>query len=252
MFRRDSAVLVSLAASLDPGELQAARGAAAHGSLVFSAKPDSFRFVPASGTVGGAAAAHGLTDTRPQLVGLEVSVGPGGAVAARTRFGITPPAPLTAMTPGTVGLSDLALVSFPSDTTIDTSDPERLLPFMVGSTRLKNVGKLTIYWETYGFAADDTINTALQVERLDAPSRLRSIAQSVGLAGRVEDKLSIALPPARAANQAWSVPASVPTFANHVSIDFSTFQYGHYRITITVTRKGGTPVSTTRDLTILE
>jgi hypothetical protein len=254
VFRRDSVAMIGLAAPLDAADLQVARGTAASGSLVFSVTPDSFHMVAVTGSVGGSLAAHGTTAARPQVIGLEARVpttSPDRPITARTRFGVTPPPPLVQLAAGTIAISDLALLVVPPDTVIDGSDPDRLLPFMVGTTRLRNAGKTSIYWETYGFAADDSVTTSLQVERLDPPSRLRSLAQTVGLAGRIDDKMSVAWTD-RAANQAFPIPASAPAFGHHVSVDLSTLQFGHYRITITVTRHDGTKVAAAREVNIVE
>ena len=65
----------------------------------------------------------------PAVVGTEV-LAPRGELSARTRFGITPPAPLSALKPGETAISDPVL----SRPTSRSNGPEGALAQMLGST----------------------------------------------------------------------------------------------------------------------
>ena len=65
----------------------------------------------------------------PAVVGTEV-LAPRGELSVRTRFGITPPAPLSALKPGETAISDPVLISTPESST----GADAALGQMLGST----------------------------------------------------------------------------------------------------------------------
>ena len=78
----------------------------------------------------------------------------------RTRFGVTPPAPLSALKPGETAISDPVLIA----TTDVRTAPTRRSAQMLGSTACA-AQKVGVYWETYGYAPGDSVDVAVIITR---------------------------------------------------------------------------------------
>ena len=95
----------------------------------------------------------------PAVVGTEV-LAPRGELSVRTRFGITPPAPLSALKPGEAAISEPVLIS----TAESSNGADGALGQMLGSTVVR-AQKIGVYWETYGYAAGDSVDVAVIITR---------------------------------------------------------------------------------------
>jgi len=106
---------------------------------------------------------------------------------------------------------------------------------MYGSTSFTRLSRVGVYWEGYGFGANDTVEVELRVERQDRP----------GIVGRAIDVLGIG--EARQASGAlrWrDVPGSgraiqvmegdVPVQMRNVAVDLSRLARGTYRLKLSM------------------
>jgi hypothetical protein len=247
MFRRDDDVLLAVAVDPFSTDSTLPRGATT-GAMILTTAPDSLSIRRLEQGVGGAMQLRTTIRSTPQLLGLELHLGQGGSASARTRFGITPPAPLSRFAGSAPAMSDIALV-MPGTSEL-RPDVITTLPRMFGTTHLGDAPRLGVYWETYGIAPDDSISVAIRVERTDRPGALRRFARAIGLVGRTESNIAIGWQEARASNNAAVLPARVPTLARVIQLNISSLVSGSYRLSISITRPGSAPIVGTREFTI--
>jgi hypothetical protein len=109
------------------------------------------------------------------------------------------------------------------------------------ASRTKPVG---IYWETYG-ASDSaqSVDIAVTVERIDR-SWLRGVRQRIRLADP-DSPLRILWSDARPPEPGGAAPRTV-------SLDLANLEPGRYRLTVSLSRARGLPVSTSRELQLRE
>ncbi|MDB4883320.1 MAG: hypothetical protein JWL95_2086 [Gemmatimonadetes bacterium] len=147
---------------------------------------------------------------------------------------------LGASSPG-LALSDLLL--YRSGESPPASLDSALAAAIPGDTisRARPVG---IYWETYGAAdSSQSLDISVTVERIDR-SWLRSARQRVHLAA-----------PDSPLRLLWSdsrPPEPGGAAVRAVSLDLANLEPGRYRLTVALSRAGGTPVSSARELQLGE
>ena len=139
---------------------------------------------------------------------------------------------------GTVQLSD-ALVFDPVDP-VD-SLPQQLalvLPFVHGPARVASGARIGLYWEAYGLAPSEPIETSVAVTPLKT-GLLRRIGGWIGLGKRRQTSL------------AWREVAQPErgVVGRAVALDVASLDPGRYRVAVTV-RSRGHDVTTARELEI--
>jgi hypothetical protein len=165
------------------------------------------------------------------FAGFEVTQGPLHR-AGRARVALAP------RDSGALQLSD-PLVFDPVDP-VD-SLPQQLalvLPFVHGPARVPHGGRVGLYWEVYGLAPDEPIETSVAVTPLKA-GLLRRIGGWIGLGKRRQTSLAwreVAQPERGVAGRA-------------VALDVASLDPGRYRVVVTV-RARGHDVTTGRELEI--
>jgi hypothetical protein len=168
LFRRKDQVLLAIATELRPDSLRTFEGTPLSGALIFSPAPGTFVFEQRSAAVGTVAAYRTLMKSVPQLVALELRESLASGLAVRTRFGVTPPPPISEMKPGEMALSDIAVLR-PLEPGVGLPrEAESVLDRMYGSTRLENIRSLGLYWETYGVSSTDTLHVAVRMMKLES------------------------------------------------------------------------------------
>jgi hypothetical protein len=168
----------------------------------------------------------------PAVVGTEV-LAPRGETSVRTRFGVTPPAALSALKPGEAAISDPVLLA-PSES---ATSAEGALDRMLGSTvvRAKKIG---LYWETYGYAPGDSVDVALIVTRTEKLSAFRRIGMKLRIAHDLNGTVAVRWSEPQAGHDAWAIPSKVPIQARVVTLDLSQLEPGQYTVQVQAGRKG--------------
>ena len=225
-FRRgDSTLVVAAFAAHDDSlrtPMSAIAVAGADGVPVAST-PDTVLVGRASVTVAGAIVLAGVdvADTTTRTL-------------ARMRLGFLPTAD-----GGRLALSDL-LVYRAGEAPAASLDSAlaRAIPGDTAS-RVRPIG---LFWETYGAADGETMDVSVSVERVDH-SWIRSTKQRLGLTPvdtpiRIQWS-AVRLPGERAASHA-------------ISLDLANLDAGRYRVTLRLAPIDGTPVSTTREIELLD
>lgn len=246
--RRRAATRLAWAVDLDPAALGRAAGAAVQATLLHAPAPDSVAAVGrGTGRVGGTLVVDAAVPAGAALVGVEVPAEAGHA-AARTRFGVEVPPPLSALGAGRA-LSPPLLFDPPADAAA-TLDAEAVVPRMLGSTVL-GARRVGIYWEAYGFAADDTVDLDVRIEREGRPGLLARIAGAL-LPGP-DDRGAVAVRWREAPGSSRALQrreGSVPVQMRSVVLDVSRLERGRYTLTLTVLRAGGGAASSARTVVL--
>jgi hypothetical protein len=226
-FRRGDSTLVVGAYAATDDSLLAPVGtfavAGTDGVPVVSA-PDTVRVGRVRVMLGGTVLLAGaeVTDTARRFL-------------ARTRLGFVP-----AADSGRLALSDL-LVYRAGDGPAASLD-SALVRAIPGDTasRTRPIG---LFWETYGVVTDgEPMDVAVSVERVDH-SWIRSTRQRLGLTP-VDTPIRIQ----------WSAvrPPGERAASNAISLDLANLDTGRYRVTLRVVPLDGAPVSTTREIELLD
>lgn len=242
--RRDASRFV-WGGDLDPGTLARTRGDSVRATLFAMQAVGEVR---SAGTfaarVGSTLVIDVAMESGPTLVGVEL---PGDSVrpAARTRFGTAIPAPLDALG-NAQALSPPILFQPPDDDAVRVSAREAVAR-MYGSTSFTRLSRVGVYWEGYGFGANDTVDVELRVERQDRPGIVDRAIDVLGVGE--ERQASGALrwrdvPGSRRAIQV--MEGDVPVQMRNVVVDLSRLARGTYRLTLSMRAVGRDAVSSER------
>ena len=226
-FRRgDSTLVVAAFVAADDSlrsPLAMVAATTAHGLPAMSA-PDTVRAGIARVTIRGTVSLAGVEvmDTATHLL-------------ARIRLGYVPTADSARLT-----LSDL-LVYRAGEAPASSLD-SALVRAVRGDTVSRN-RPIGLFWETYGLAAGgEAVDVAVSVERVDH-SWIRSTKQRLGLTPE-DTPIRIRWTDARASADHGA--------AHAISLDLVNLDSGRYRVTLRLTPDGGTPVTSTREIELLD
>ena len=175
-----------------------------------------------------------LMMNRPFLIGIDVS-----DTTTRTlaRARLTMP---SAGDSGRIRLSDL-LVYRAGD--LPASSLDSALAHAIPGDTVTRDQAIGLFWETYGIASEgEAVDLALSVERVDH-GWIRSARQRLKLTP-VDTPLRIRWTDAR--------PSADSAAAHAVSLDLANLDAGRYRVTLTLTSLDGVPVTTTREISLID
>lgn len=240
LLRRQDSVLLAVSVHLD-STLGRLPGQAVHGiSLLTTERPDTVRVVARrSGEIALPAALSALIPARPTLVGIELPAISPTRGAARTRFAVTPPPPLSAMQPGERAISTPAILMAPWDGQPPPTRTDSALHAMAGDTRVQPVGRIGVYWETYGFALTDTVEFAVWIERFTPQGIVRRLATSLNIAEDLNTPVATRWTEIPGRARVHTVPGTVPIHGRSVSLDVSKLRSGNYWLDIAARTPSG-------------
>jgi hypothetical protein len=252
LFRRREASLLAVATALDPGPLGVAAGDSVDAALVVSWRPDSVRqLARVRAAAGTPLVLQAPTPSGAALVGVELPGDSAHPTAARARFGIAAPPSLAAMRPGEVAVSDPLLFDPPAGTDPLPEGADAAIARMLTTTRLRDVRRLGLYWESYGLAAGDTVDVAVRLERRDRSGLLRRLAERLSMMTEQDGAVAVRWrepQPGRAAVSAIDGP--VPVLSRSLVLDVSGLPAGSYWLDVSVARPGQAAVQGRRELVI--
>jgi hypothetical protein len=170
----------------------------------------------------------------PSLVSVEVPWTSAGERGARSRFGVRPPPPLSAMARGDAAMSDPVILVVPANTNALPNLADSAIAMMNGSTTLAaGTSSMGVYWETYGIAAGDSVEVTVSLQRRGGGSTVSSSWREPQ--------------PDRAVR---TIPGDVPIQMRSLILDVSALPVGSYTLELSIRRQNGQVVRGERDLTI--
>jgi hypothetical protein len=172
-----------------------------------------------------------LTTPDSQIVSLEL-LGPAGA--ARARYASGPP-PMPAQR---VSVSDLLLLD---STTALPADLDAAVPLAATTTAVER-DALTLFWEAYGIAADDTLRFTLS-----------AVEESGSAIGRLGAMLGVVAGPDSAAVRWREIGARATdgVLAQSISFDVSSLGRGRHTLRLELSVAGQLPVAVTRKIEVV-
>ena len=171
-----------------------------------------------------------LLASPPLLAGVEIADTTTATLArSRTLFRLHDSA-------GTLSLSDLLLYRAGSE---PAPELDAALALAIPGDTVGRDRPVGIFWETYGLAAGgESVDVAVTVERIDR-NWFRSARQVLGLSDQ-DTPLRLRWTDARA--------SAVGIAPHAVSLDLANLPSGRYRLTLSLTREGAVPVTSSREL----
>ena len=237
--RREHDVILATALELPPELLQRKPRSSIEGIvLVVSSDPRTVRSVATRpGVTGASVALWGTIPAQPALVAIEFPSLKNASPAGRTRFGVRPPAPLSAMQPGEVAISDPVLIH-PSPGAELPTVTESALGLMAGSRRVKSGGSVGIYWETYGITAADTVQFAVWVERHTPQGIIRRFTNSLQLTRDLNTPIVVSWETIGGGERVDTGNGRIPAVGRSLSVDVSKLPTGAYWMEVAAQVRG--------------
>jgi hypothetical protein len=252
VFRRGSQVLLAVASDISHVGLERGMARNVNAALVVTPAPDTMDITKKTLALDSMAAWHMMIAPRPAIVSIEARTTWPQSPTARTRFGIVPPPPLSAMGQGEIAISEPVLIRPPASDERPASDPDIALNRMLGSTRITDLQRVGVYWETYGIAANDSVDVAVKIDRLGTPSMLRRLGNALHVADRVDGSATVSWKEPQPAAATTTIPGPVPIQGRNVTIDLSRLVPDKYSVTVIISRGGGQIASASREFEIVK
>ena len=168
----------------------------------------------------------------PIVLSAELFVRITPAVAHRRRYGVRLPPTLAEMRPGDVALSDLLFLRLPSRATKVPDQPDEAARLMAGSLSFERTRPLAVYWESYGFAAADTVDVEVRVRRDHDISVARRIGAALGANVIVARQHQYSMARAGCATRRGAIAAHTPVIGRSLSLEVSELPPGTYLLAI--------------------
>ncbi len=276
MLRRDNAIHVAVAADLTQVVLPATQyvaaqsvsaqpkarqltvsemsaGRALTATLLRSDAPAAIGTVSTSNqAAAGTVVVHGDIPARPTILSLEGRLAVPVDADLRTRFAVTPPAALAAMSPTDRGISDPVLLrgattaGTPVSVYADTA-----LAHMLGSTALRAGTPLGVYWETYGYAPTDSVTVSVYVERYTPQVRTQRLRAWLNLSEDLNTPVVVRWRESSSAPGRRAVfGTTLPVIGRAITLSTANLVAGEYLLVVAVVDGQGHQVASHRTFTV--
>ncbi len=246
LFRRQDHIVLASAHALSAAQLDSLGGATT-ATLVTTTGPSQLTVVDTRALRDDRTAMmRGLMDDSVSVItSMEIRGDGDQSADARIRFAITPPTALRSLLPGETALSDPILTRVPSDADDLSTLGESLIDEMLGSTTLpRGTRKVGIYWESYGFQVEDSVRIAVRIDRHNDSGFLKRFAVAMNLARDPAYGLEISWREPDVAHRVRTVAGSIQSRA--LVLDIGTLVPGQYELTVSVTKRTGEPMFSSR------
>lgn len=168
------------------------------------------------------------------LLGIEVP-GDSAHAAARSRYAVSILPALSALH-GARAVSQAVLLDPPSDAA-GAVDTQEAIDRMYTTTTLKNVNRVGVYWESYGFNPGDTVDLTVRIVRKDQANVVMRAIHVFGIGHAGDDSIGVhwrELPQNSRAIQ--RMEGAVPMQARSIVLDFARLPHGEYVLQLAVNK----------------
>jgi hypothetical protein len=252
LLRRDSAIVFAVATRLAAPEFTTRTGEAVTAALLLSPRPDSVQLVQrAPAALGQVAVLHGFIGSGPAMGAVEIPSRAGGRMAGRSRFGLVAPPALAAMAPGEIAVSEPILFDPQSLAATGESEIDNIFDHMYPAVLLEGVKKVGVYWESYGLRRGDSVDVAVEIERVMPVGGWRRIGMAFKVVSRPDETVTVRWTEPQPARSARELRLLKPTLARQLVLDISNFKEGSYHLRIAMARRGGKEVMAERFFQVL-
>lgn len=187
----------------------------------------------------------------PTLLAVEALATNSSNLAARTRYGITVPPPLSELPEGK-GISGVALLSDVPDSVL-THPSEQALAFMMPSSEAnQSVPSLVLYWENYGITVQDSATTTVRIVSTASPGLFRRLGVLSGMVADGDNAIAVTWPDHEPRGYVSTLAGPTPVQMRMVSLNLSGLPAGTYDVSIRSRLKNGQEFSTSAAFTKTE
>ena len=174
----------------------------------------------------------------PTLIGIEIP-GDSTRAAMRARFGATIAEPLSALGSGRA-LSEPLLIDPPADAA--RVDDSVAVARMYGSATFAKLNRIGVYWESYGFRANDTLDVELRITREDQPNVVQRAIRVLGLGSPAGGSVGVRWREVPGSNRSIQrLEGDVPVQMRSIVVELSRLARGRYRLQLAMNRPGEAP-----------
>lgn len=255
VLRRDSTVRFVNAVNDATSALRVSEDEAWVAVLAGSTGPDDVRTLRESAHLGAATLRFDVhMPAAPRLLlSTEVLVPSMPQVALRDRRGVSLPSTLGDMAPGAVALSEPMLLALPSEVVETPTDPDSAAAFLAGTLTFSRTAPLALYWESYGFAASDTVDVSMRIVRDDDAGRVRRVGEVLGLVGERRDSVLITWrEPDVRRGRVVEAASSVPVLSRGLQLNVQALPAGAYRLVLELLRGDGARARSERRFVLID
>lgn len=246
--RRDHARLV-WALDLDTAALSRSTGDSLRASVFMSSSPvDMVRAGEFAATVGSPLRIDAALRASAALLGLEVP-GDTARPAARTRFGLVIAEPLSAL--GSARAVSQPLLYDPPEESPLTLTADSAVRRLYPTTSFAGVKRLGVYWEAYGFAASDTVDTQVRISREDRKGIFARVASVLGVGTTEGGSITLRWQETQRNTRAiQAAEGSVPVQMRSIALEISQLPSGNYTLSVSAGAPGAIAVTSARTFVI--
>jgi hypothetical protein len=177
------------------------------------------------------------------VVSLELRGDGARGIDARVRFGLAAEPPLATLAAGHVAMAQPALLAPYTSSILSLDSIEaRLLP----STTLRAQSVVGLYLESYGFAANDSVQFTLQVERLNRPGVFERISVALGAGRGDASGTRIQWTDTRPGDPRSVEMQAPPVHGRYLTLSTAGLRPGDYALTVTMRSARGAEASRSR------
>ncbi|HTR78658.1 MAG TPA: hypothetical protein VMH39_11120 [Gemmatimonadaceae bacterium] len=250
--RRHATAVVATAVAWPTETALVSPPAIAHVGVITSGGPEEAARI-ADTSMDGAYPVARLTavESRPLLLGVEMVPENEAGPAARTRFGVDPPKPLSALPPAALAVSDVILARA-AETDSFPASVDAALRRMYGSTTLVNPTRLAVFWEVYGQHDRDTVDVSLRIVRQSTASVGARAAAAIGLGFAGDDSLTIHWREPRPGDPLALTDSGASIRPRGYALNVSGLAPGRYTLVVRVERRDASASSTPRQFIIIK
>jgi hypothetical protein len=248
--RRQSAPLIAWATALAKTDIDRKLGDSVHAALAVSTGPADTRVVMSKrvGAQDRLTFLAEMPNTRA-LVSAEIPWSEGRR-GARSRFGVVPPPPLSAMRRGEAAMSQPLLLTVPAGNAALPNEADSAVALMLGSTTLPaGTREMGIYWETYGITAADSVEVVVSVQRRGG-GVVERVTSMVGALASANSPVSTSWREPQPGVVVRTIGGAVPIQMRSVILDLGAIPVGPYTLEIAVRRRNADELRARRDFTV--
>jgi hypothetical protein len=189
----------------------------------------------------------------PQLISLELHGRRPAGVVARTRFGIEPPPPLSALPAGEISISSPVFIRPTTPDQLPPNDPELALSRMYGTAIFRSPQAIGIYWETYGVMERDSVELTIRIEsHAPRPGFLRRIGIALGIAQAPTGTVTVEWSESQPQGYMRIASGPTPIQGRVMSLGISQLRPGEYSFVVSAARPGKPEVTARRTFWIVQ
>lgn len=239
-WRRDSTVVFGMVVDNPLFSLDTAAKGPSTAALVASTSANDIRVLWRSALLSGEVLRmRGEFPSTPVVISAEVQARTQREPAQRLRFGLRPVPSLRDMKANEVAMSEPSFLRVVSRDDVLPNNLDAASQFMTGSLDFLRTEQLALFWESYGFQPDDSVDFLLRVNRADDVNLARRLGSALGVVSGLRDSVTIKWSEPVAAAGASVLRGPKTVLGRSVALDLKALPAGTYVVSVEMRSTGG-------------